>query len=63
MILLVENHRIFAEIVVNEFMSDYEVMRVSTIKEASVKLLHEKFDRVLVDYDLDDGKGIDLEKK
>ena len=60
---MVENHRIFTEIVVNEFMSDYEVMRVSTIKEASVKLLHEKFDMVLVDNDLDDGKGIDLEKK
>lgn len=41
----------------------YSIYLIMLTSEDSAKLLHEKFDMVLVDNDLDDGKGIDLEKK
>jgi len=53
-ILLVENHRVFAETVVKQFLSAHHVTVVGSLAAA-----HEaaSFDAALVDFDLDDGKG------
>lgn len=56
-ILFVENHEKFAAVVTREFLGDYEVSRVPGIADALRELDAKRFDVVLVDYDLDDGKG------
>ncbi|MEM9189845.1 MAG: response regulator [Myxococcota bacterium] len=56
-ILFVENHRVFAEIVADRFLYDLIVEQVSTLADAKRSLRHCSFDCVLLDYDLDDGKG------
>lgn len=56
-ILYVENHSIFAENVRKQFLSNHEVVIVPTIANAEDALRHSCFDLLLVDYDLDDGKG------
>jgi CheY-like chemotaxis protein len=56
-ILYVENHSIFAENVRSQFLSDHEVVVVRTIAAAKDALRDSSFDLLLVDYDLDDGKG------
>lgn len=56
-ILFVENHRVFAETVVSEFLRDHDVTIATNVADA-LKLFDDGiFDIVLVDYDLDDGKG------
>ena len=55
-ILFVENHSVFAETVITEFLHGYGVTLVGTCAEAQAVEL-KSFDAVLVDYDLDDGKG------
>ena len=57
-ILLVENHRTFAQVVVERFLSEHEVELASGV-ESAWRTLQERggFSVVLVDYDLDDGKG------
>lgn len=59
-LLLVENHPVFAETVTREFLSGYDVFCVATICEATSLLGRASFSAVLVDYDLDDGKGVEL---
>ena len=56
-ILFVENHPVFAKTVVAEFLSAHEVACVPSVREAVRQLEAGAFDAVLVDYDLDDGKG------
>jgi CheY-like chemotaxis protein len=55
-ILFVENHSVFAETVITEFLDGYGVTLVGTCAEAQAAEV-KSFDAVLVDYDLDDGKG------
>jgi CheY-like chemotaxis protein len=62
-ILYVENHRIFAENVVRQFLSQHEVIVAASLKAARHELETASFDLLLVDYDLDDGKGDALLKE
>ena len=57
-ILFVENHAAFASTVMKAFLAAHEVTLVPTVSDALARL-HDggPFDAVLVDYDLDDGKG------
>ena len=60
-ILFVENHAVFAETVIKQFLSDHEVQIVASVADAREALAEEGvFDVVLVDYDLDDGKGSEV---
>ena len=59
-ILYVENHAIFAEQVCRQFLSAHEVKVVSSLAAARKVLVGEKFDLLIADYDLDDGKGDEL---
>lgn len=56
-ILFVENHAVFAATVQAEFLCSHDVRVATTIAEALDALGAHPFDAVLVDYDLDDGKG------
>ena len=56
-ILYVEDHPVFPGIVVPKFLSEHEVTVVPSLKEARGLLASAEFDVVLVDYDLEDGKG------
>lgn len=57
-ILYVENHSIFADNVTRQFLSQHTITTtVPSLSAARQKLSAGKFDLVLVDYDLDDGKG------
>ena len=59
-VLYVENHEHFSKAVKNEFLKDMDVT-VSPTVESAIQYLNEKeFDVVLVDYDLDDGKGSEV---
>jgi DNA-binding response OmpR family regulator len=59
-VLYVENHARFARVVMAQFLSAHEVMLVPTLAAARVALLKSTYDALLVDYDLDDGSGIEL---
>ncbi len=57
-LLLVENHDVFARVVVEQFLGDFHVTTVSSLRQARKALREEeRFACVLVDHDLDDGKG------
>jgi CheY-like chemotaxis protein len=56
-ILLVENHREFASVVVPTFLSGHDVTVATSLSSAGAALSAATFDVVLVDYDLEDGKG------
>src|SRR3954469_15055060 len=56
-ILYVENQSVFAQNVIRQFLSDHSVVVVPTIAAAEDALRHSTYDLLLVDYDLDDGKG------
>jgi CheY-like chemotaxis protein len=56
-ILYVENQRIFAENVIRQFLSEHAVTIVASLNGAREELQKAEFDLLLVDYDLDDGKG------
>jgi CheY-like chemotaxis protein len=56
-LLLVENHRVFAETVAKTFLADHDVALAATVAYAVNLLRVSRFDAALVDYDLDDGKG------
>jgi DNA-binding NarL/FixJ family response regulator len=62
-ILFVENHQIFAKVVTEKFLNQHQVIIVHKISEAWAILSQDKIDIVLVDFDLDDGKGSELVKK
>jgi len=59
-ILFVENHAAFAAIARDEFMRGHEVVIVPSLAEARTCLAAGTFDLVLLDFDLDDGRGVDL---
>jgi CheY-like chemotaxis protein len=59
-LLWVENHAVFARVAGRQFLSAHEVTLVPSLAEARMALEECKFDAVLVDYDLDDGKGDSL---
>jgi CheY-like chemotaxis protein len=56
-VLYVENHPTFARTVVAQFMQEHAVTVVRSIAEASAMIASEPFDVMLIDFDLDDGKG------
>jgi len=58
-ILFVENHAVFAKTVSKAFLAAHDVVVVSTLAQAR-RHLRDSFDVLLVDYDLDDGKGDEL---
>lgn len=58
-ILFVEDQRVFAEMVVAQFLLAHDVVIVETVAAARATLRSApSFDAVLVDYDLPDGKGV-----
>ena len=59
-VLFVENHRVFANLTTKRLLSSHIVTVVPNLALAREALETENFDIVLVDYDLDDGKGTDL---
>jgi DNA-binding response OmpR family regulator len=59
-ILFVENHEVFATTVISQFLADPEVDVVPTARQAHEAIERGGHDAVLVDFDLDDGKGADL---
>ncbi|MGA3267309.1 MAG: response regulator [Verrucomicrobiota bacterium] len=59
-ILFVENHAIFAEQVCHQFLAGHLVRVVSNLAAAREALAAESYDLLIVDYDLDDGKGDEL---
>jgi O-acetyl-ADP-ribose deacetylase (regulator of RNase III) len=56
-ILYVENHPVFADTVINQFLTQHAVTVASSLAEARRALATANFDLSLVDYDLNDGKG------
>ena len=56
-ILMVENNARFARTVYDLFLSDHDVTIAPTLREATQQLQNTTFDAILVDFDLDDGKG------
>ncbi len=59
-ILWVENHPQFARIAARQFLAGHAVTVVPSLAEALAALAAGPFDAVLIDYDLDDGKGDEL---
>jgi O-acetyl-ADP-ribose deacetylase (regulator of RNase III)/CheY-like chemotaxis protein len=56
-ILYVEDHAVFADTVVRQFLSQHEVIVVPGLAAARLALKTNSFDLLLVDFDLSDGKG------
>jgi DNA-binding response OmpR family regulator len=59
-ILFIENHSIFAQQAIIHFLSAHQVTIVPSLSMARSSLAANQFDLLLVDYDLDDGKGEEL---
>lgn len=59
-LLFVEDHAIFAQTVVAEFMAEHTVVIAPSIAAALERIAAERFDGILVDFDLPDGKGDEL---
>ena len=59
-ILWVENHQRFSQIAVRSFLAAHIVTVVPSLAAARQALSSGHFDIVMLDYDLDDGKGIEL---
>jgi O-acetyl-ADP-ribose deacetylase (regulator of RNase III) len=59
-ILYIENHAVFAANVTRLFLSQHSVTAVSSLATARAALANGMYDLLLVDYDLDDGKGDEL---
>jgi two-component system, OmpR family, response regulator len=60
-VLFVEDHRVFAETVANQFLSAHEVEIAESVASARKAVATgPPFDAVLVDYDLPDGKGTEV---
>lgn len=56
-ILYVENHARFARITIASFLSEHALEVQPSVASALETLQTKVFDAILVDYDLDDGKG------
>jgi DNA-binding response OmpR family regulator len=59
-ILWVENHKSFVQQATKHFLTAHTVTVVPSLAAARAALAGDAFDVVLVDYDLDDGKGDEL---
>jgi DNA-binding response OmpR family regulator len=59
-ILWVENHQRFSQIAVNSFLAAHVVTVAPSVVAARQCLSETAFDLVMLDYDLDDGKGTEL---
>ncbi len=59
-VLFVENDATFAGVVQTKFLRDYRITCVSSVKAALAAVTFHSYPVVLVDYDLDDGKGTQL---
>jgi DNA-binding response OmpR family regulator len=59
-ILYVEDHARFRAAVISRFLTAHQVTVAATLAEARALLPAQAFDVVLLDYDLPDGKGIEL---
>lgn len=59
-ILFVENHARFARIATMQFLSVHQVTIAASLRDARNALANARFEAVLLDYDLDDGKGTEL---
>jgi len=59
-ILWVENHQAFTRMAVKQFLFTHAVKIVPSLVAARLAILSEDFDAVIMDYDLDDGKGAEL---
>ena len=59
-ILFVENHPRFSHVTIKTFLASHVVTTAPSLAAARAELSTENFDFVLVDYDLDDGKGTEL---
>lgn len=59
-ILWVENHAKFAQYTIRQFLNGYAVTVVPSLADARSVLAVASFDMVFVDFDLDDGKGVEL---
>ena len=59
-ILWVENHKGFSRIAVKNFLTSHTVTVVPSLSAARACLSEVQYDLVMLDYDLDDGKGIEL---
>jgi len=62
-VLFLENHEVFAKAVVSQFLAKHDVRIVASLAEARDALDAETFEVALVDFDLDDGKGVELVRK
>ena len=62
-ILYLENHAVFAANVIGQFLARHSVLVATSLADASRALATGSFDLLLVDYDLDDGKGDALVKE
>jgi CheY-like chemotaxis protein len=59
-ILFLENHAVFADLVIRQFLADHRVTVVPSLAAARSSLQSRTFDLILSDFDLDDGKGDEL---
>jgi DNA-binding response OmpR family regulator len=59
-LLFVENHSVFANLTSKKLLSDSNVQIALSLTEARKMLKENSFDIILIDYDLDDGKGTEL---
>jgi len=59
-ILFVENHPVFAKIVISKFLAAHEATVVPSLSQSRQSISTNKYDLILLDYDLDDGKGSEL---
>jgi DNA-binding response OmpR family regulator len=62
-VLYVENHVRFAKLAVGQFLASHQVTVVPSVAAARQTLAQSTFDVVLVDFDLDDGKGNEIVKE
>src|SRR2546423_15479388 len=59
-LLWVENHDVFARMAGRQFLAGHDLTVVPSLALAREALAARTFDAVLLDYDLDDGKGASL---
>jgi two-component system, OmpR family, response regulator len=59
-ILFVENHEAFSSLVTEKFLAGHHVLVVASLADARLELSAGGWDVVLIDHDLDDGKGVEL---
>jgi two-component system, OmpR family, response regulator len=59
-LLFVEDHERFARLVIRQFLGEHEVTVAPTLAAARRELVARPYYAVLLDYDLPDGKGVEL---